>query len=197
VFSGAAVTESILRRFVMERQILANLEHPNIARFLDGGSTEDGLSYFIMEYVEGQPITKYCDERNLNTTERLQLFQKVCAAVQHAHYNLVVHRDLKPSNILVTPDGAPKLLDFGIARLLNPDWTSEQTEETASALRLMTPEYASPEQLRGLPITTATDVYSLGIVLYELLSGQRPFRFRSRVPEEIVRVLLTEEPERP
>jgi serine/threonine protein kinase/tetratricopeptide (TPR) repeat protein len=190
-------TQSILRRFVMERQILANLDHENIARFLDGGTTLDGLPYFVMEYVEGEPITKYCDAHRLNAIERLRLFQKVCAAVQHAHQNLIVHRDLKPGNILVTPDGAPKLLDFGIAKLLNPDWSSNATEETASVLRLMTPEYASPEQLRGLPINTATDVYSLGIVLYELLSGQRPFRFRSRLPEEIVRVLLTEEPERP
>jgi serine/threonine protein kinase len=190
-------TESILRRFMMERQILANLEHPNIARFLDGGTTEDGLPYFVMEYVEGEPITDYCDAHRLNTTERVRLFQKVCAVVQHAHQRLIVHRDLKPSNILVRPDGAPKLLDFGIAKLLNPDWTGETTEETTSAFRLMTPEYASPEQMRGLPITTATDVYSLGVVLYELLSGHRPFRFPSRLPEEIVRVLLTEEPIRP
>lgn len=190
-------TESIVRRFVMERQILANLEHPNIARFLDGGTTDDGLPYFVMEYVEGVPVTKYCDANELNTTERLQLFQKICAAVQHAHQNLIVHRDIKPGNILVTPDGTPKLLDFGVAKLLNPDWSNEATEQTASALRLMTPEYASPEQVRGLPITTATDVYSLGVVLYELLSGHRPFHFRSRQPEEVFRVLLTEEPVRP
>jgi eukaryotic-like serine/threonine-protein kinase len=190
-------TQSILRRFVMERQILANLDHENIARFLDGGTTGDGLPYFVMEYVVGEPITKFCDGHRLNTSARLRLFQKVCAAVQHAHQNLIVHRDLKPGNILVMPGGTPKLLDFGIAKLLNSDWSSDATEETASVLRLMTPEYASPEQLRGLPINTATDVYSLGIVLYELLSGQRPFRFRSRLPEEIARVLLTEEPERP
>ena len=147
-------TESILRRFLMERQILANLEHPNIARFLDGGTTEDGLPYFVMEYVEGQPITGYCDANQLNTSQRLQLFQKVCGAVQHAHQHLIVHRDLKPSNILVTSDGMPKLLDFGVAKIINPDWTAEGTEETATALRLMTPEYASPEQLRGFSITT-------------------------------------------
>jgi len=189
-------TESILRRFVMERQILANLEHENIARFLDGGTTEDGLSYFVMEYIDGEPITKYSDAHNLNTTERLELFQQVCVAVQHAHQNLIVHRDLKPSNILVTTARVPKLLDFGIAKILSADAAGD-TEQTASALRLMTPEYASPEQLRGLPITTATDVYSLGIVLYELLSGQRPFRFPNRSPEEIVRVVLTAEPSRP
>jgi serine/threonine protein kinase len=190
-------SESILRRFVLERQILANLDHPNIARFLDGGTTEDGLPYFVMEYVEGEPITKYCDNNDLNTTERLKLFREVCAAVQHAHQNLVVHRDLKPSNILVTPDKTPKLLDFGVAKLLNPDWTTEATEHTASMLRLMTPAYASPEQLRGLPITTATDVYSLGVVLYELLSGHRPFRFKTGWPEEIARVVLTQSPARP
>ena len=190
-------TESILKRFLMERQILANLDQPNIARFLDGGTTEDGLPYFVMEYVEGQPITKYCDANKLDTTERLKLFQRVCAAVQHAHQNLIVHRDLKPSNILVTADGTPKLLDFGVAKLLNPRWTSESTEHTASVLGLMTPAYASPEQLRGLPITTASDVYSLGVVLYELLTGHRPFRFESNWPEEMARVVATEQPLRP
>jgi len=190
-------TESILRRFMIERQILANLEHENIARFLDAGTTEDGLSYFVMEYIEGEPITKYSYAHNLNTTERLELFQRICAAVQHAHQNLIVHRDLKPSNILVTAAGVPKLLDFGIAKILSSDGVSDTTEQTASALRLMTPEYASPEQLRGLPITTSTDVYSLGIVLYELLSGHRPYRFPNRSPEEIVRVVLTAEPARP
>jgi serine/threonine protein kinase len=190
-------TESILRRFMVERQILANLEHENIARFLDGGTTEDGLSYFVMEYIEGEPITRYSDAHGLNTTERLELFRKVCAAVQHAHQNLIVHRDLKPSNILVTAAGAPKLLDFGIAKILSADGAGDTTEQTASALRLMTPEYASPEQLRGQPITTSTDVYSLGIVLYELLSGHRPYRFPNRSPEEIVRVVLTAEPSRP
>jgi serine/threonine protein kinase len=190
-------TDSILRRFVMERQILANLEHPNIARFLDGGTTEDGLPYFVMEYVNGEPITKHCDAKGLSPDERLMLFQKVCAAVQYAHQNLIVHRDIKPGNILITQEGTPKLLDFGVAKLLNPDWTSDRTEQTASVLRLMTPAYASPEQLRGLPINTATDVYSLGVVLYELLSGQRPFHFSSSLPEEIERVLLNAEPMRP
>lgn len=190
-------TETILRRFVMERQILANLEHPNIARFLDGGTTDDALPYFVMEYVEGEPINRYCESRRLSTTERLHLFLQVCSAVQHAHQNLIVHRDIKPSNIMVAADGTPKLLDFGIAKLVTTEVAPGEADQTATALRLMTPEYASPEQLRGLPITTASDVYSLGVIFYELLSGHRPFRFNSRMPEEIARVLLTEEPLKP
>jgi non-specific serine/threonine protein kinase/serine/threonine-protein kinase len=150
-----------------------------------------------MEYVEGEPLTKYSDTRRLNTVDRLKLFQQVCAAVQYAHQNLVVHRDIKPSNILVASDGTPKLLDFGIAKLVTTDRASDVTDQTATSLRLMTPEYASPEQLRGLPITTASDVYSLGVVLYELLTGHRPFSFNSRMPDEIARVLLTEEPIKP
>ena len=163
-------TDAILRRFMMERQILANLEHPNIARLLEGGSTEDGLPYFVMEYVEGQAITDYCDNQRSSITQRLELFRTVCSALHYAHQNLVVHRDIKPSNILVTQDGIPKLLDFGIAKLLDPNWDGETGEATASMVRLMTPEYASPEQFRGASITTATDVYSLGLVLYQLLS---------------------------
>src|SRR6266550_3514968 len=190
-------TDLILRRFVMERQILANLEHPNIARLLEGGSTPDGLPYFVMEYIEGQAITEYCDERQFTTAQRLELFRQVCQALHYAHQNLVVHRDIKPSNILVTVEGVPKLLDFGIAKLLNPGWASETGEPTASMVRLMTPEYSSPEQFRGLSITTASDVYSLGLVLYELLSGYHPYHLSSRRPEEIARVILEEEPERP
>ncbi|HEV8140708.1 MAG TPA: protein kinase [Pyrinomonadaceae bacterium] len=186
-------TEAILQRFVFERQVLANLQHPNIAGFLDGGTTDDGLPFFVMEYVDGEPITKYCDANRLNTTERLRLFQKACTAVRHAHQNLIVHRDLKPSNILVTREGIPKLLDFGIAKLVSSDHLGE-AEQTATAFRVMTPEYASPEQIRGLPITTATDVYSLGVVLYELLSGHRPFRFANRSPEEVAQVVLTTDP---
>jgi serine/threonine protein kinase/tetratricopeptide (TPR) repeat protein len=186
-------TDAILGRFVTERQILANLQHPNIATFLDGGTTQDGLPFFVMEYVDGEPITKYCEARELSISERLKLFQKVCAAVRHAHQNLIVHRDLKPSNILVTSDGIPKLLDFGIAKLVNPNQVNEG-DNTATAFRLMTPEYASPEQIRGLPVTTATDVYSLGVVLYELLSGHRPFHFTSRSPEEIAQIVLATEP---
>ena len=190
-------TDMILRRFMMERQILANLEHPNIARLLDGGSTQDGLPYFVMEYVEGQPIDEYCDTQRFTTAERLELFRQVCAALQYAHQNLVVHRDIKPSNILVTAEGVPKLLDFGIAKLLSPGWATDTGEATASMVRLMTPEYASPEQLRGLGITTSSDVYSLGIVLYELLTGHHPYHLISRRPEEIMEAILGEEPEKP
>jgi serine/threonine protein kinase/tetratricopeptide (TPR) repeat protein len=190
-------TDLILRRFMMERQILANLEHPNIARLLEGGSTEDGLPYFIMEYIEGQRITQYCDAQLFTTIERLELFRQVCSALQYAHQNLVVHRDIKPSNILVTAEGVPKLLDFGIAKLLSPGWDAETGEATASMVQLMTPEYASPEQLRGLAITTTSDVYSLGLVLYELLSGHHPYRLASRQAEEVARVVLQSEPERP
>ncbi len=190
-------TDMILRRFMMERQILADLEHPNIARLLDGGATADGLPYFVMEYIEGQPITQYCDERRLPIAARLRLFREVCAAVQYAHQHLVVHRDIKPGNILVTAEGVPKLLDFGIAKLLSPNWATDTTDATASMLVMMTPDYASPEQLRGLHITTTSDVYSLGIVLYELLSGHRPYHLTSRVPEEIAQVILREEPPKP
>jgi serine/threonine protein kinase len=190
-------TDAILKRFRNERQILAGLEHPNIARLLDGGTTEDGLPYFVMEYIEGLPITKHCDNQNLNTNERLKLFRQVCSAVQYSHQNLVVHRDIKPSNIIVTKDGTPKLLDFGIAKLLNPDWSADTIEQTASMMLLMTPEYASPEQIRGLPITTATDVYSLGVVLYELLSGHRPFKIKNLSHQEIIQAILSEEPLKP
>jgi serine/threonine protein kinase/tetratricopeptide (TPR) repeat protein len=190
-------TDLILRRFMMERQILANLEHPNIARLLEGGSTLDGLPYFVMEYIEGEPITDYCDGQGFNTTERLELFRQVCSALQYAHQNLVVHRDIKPSNILVTSEGVPKLLDFGIAKLLSPGWAEETGEATASMVRLMTPEYASPEQFRGLAITTASDVYSLGVVLYELLSGHHPFRLTGRPSDELAQLSSREEPPKP
>ena len=190
-------TDTILRRFMMERQILANLEHPNIARLLEGGTTEDGLPYFVMEYVEGEPIDEYCEAQQFTIAERLALFRHVCAALQYAHQNLVVHRDIKPRNILVTADGVPKLLDFGIAKLLSADWDAETGELTASMQLLMTPAYASPEQLLGLAITTASDIYSLGVVLYELLSGHRPYRVSGRFPEDMAQAILREEPERP
>jgi len=185
-----------LRRFRAERQILASLEHPSIARLLDGGTTADGVPYLAMEYVDGMPIDQYCRERGLTIHERLQLFGRVCDAVTHAHRNLVVHRDIKPSNILVTPDGTPKLLDFGIARLIADDGPSGMPL-TITGMRMLTPEYASPEQVRGEPITTAADVYSLGVLLFELLTGQRPLAFTTRQTGEIERVVCTVEPRRP
>ncbi len=189
-------TDSVLRRFRNERQILASLNHPNIARLYHGGTTDDGLPFFVLEYVEGLPINEYCAVRKLSMGERLKLFSLVCAAVQYAHQHLVVHRDLKPSNILVTPAGEPKLLDFGIAKLLQPGF-DEHREVTATELRVMTPEYASPEQVRGLPVTTGTDIYSLGVLLYELLTERRPYKITSRRADEIVRVICGEEPEKP
>ncbi|HEY3663701.1 MAG TPA: serine/threonine-protein kinase [Chthoniobacterales bacterium] len=187
-------TEDILRRFRNERQILAQLDHPNIARLIDGGTTDNGLPYFVMEYVKGEPIIAYCDGHALSTTERLKLFRKVCAAVTYAHQNLVIHRDLKPSNILVTQEGEPKLLDFGIAKLLGPG--DELFTRTLPALRVMTPEYASPEQVKDEKIMTTSDVYSLGVLLYELLTGQRPYRLKTRAPGEIARAITEQEPER-
>jgi serine/threonine-protein kinase len=165
-------TDEVLRRFRAERQILARLEHPNVARLYDGGASDDGRPYLAMEYVEGLPIDAWCDERRLDVDRRLALFARVCDAVQFAHRQLVVHRDLKPSNILVAADGEPKLLDFGIAKLLADDAGGATTQGGA---RAFTPEYASPEQILGEPVTTASDVYGLGVVLYQLLAGRRPF----------------------
>jgi len=165
-------TDAIIARFRQERQILAALEHPHIARLFDGGTTADGVPYFVMEYVEGQSIADYCRTRTLSARDRLTLFRTVCGAVEYAHQNLIVHRDIKSSNIVVSADGVPKLLDFGIAKVITPTDGAGVRTETAGA---MTPDYASPEQLRGEPVTTATDVYSLGVLLYELLTGQRPF----------------------
>ena len=187
-------TESIVRRFRHERQILASLEHPFIASLLDGGSTPDGRPYFAMEYVEGQPIVEYCDRQGLDTAARLELFRDVCTAIQYAHQNLIVHRDIKPANVLVTADGTPKLLDFGIAKLLNPELAGQTLAPTAPGLQLMTPEYASPEQVRGEAVTTASDVYSLGVLLYELLAGRLPYRLTSRAPADIVRIVCESEP---
>jgi serine/threonine-protein kinase len=188
-------TDDILRRFRNERQILAQLDHPNIARLTDGGTTDNGLPYFVMDYVRGEPLGAYCEAHGLGTTERLNLFRKVCSAVTYAHQNLVIHRDLKPSNILVAADGEPKLLDFGIAKLLGSE--EEPLAQTMAGQRLMTPDYASPEQVKGEKITTASDVYSLGVVLYELLTGRRPYRLKTRTPDEIARAITTQEPERP
>jgi non-specific serine/threonine protein kinase/serine/threonine-protein kinase len=189
-------TDAVLAQFRQERQILASLEHPNIARLLDAGTAEDGVPYFVMELIDGRPITDYCEEQALSTTDRLVLFRKVCAAVAYAHQHLVVHRDLKPAHILVTVDGSPKLLDFGIAKIME---TSEATETRSivAALRLMTPEYASPEQLQGLPATTLSDVYSLGVVLYELLAGRSPYRFATRSSGDLRQAIIAADPERP
>src|SRR5947209_3926693 len=190
-------TDFILRRFRHERQILASFDHPNIARLLDGGTTDDGLPFFVMEYIEGQPVYRFCDAQRLTIAERLRLFCQVCDAVAYAHHHLVVHRDLKPSNVLVTREGAPKLLDFGIAKLLNPELMPETVTPTASAMRLMTPEYASPEQVQGFAVTPASDIYALGVLLYELLTGHRPYRFANRSPHEVARVVCEDEPEQP
>src|SRR5688572_2877232 len=190
-------SDEIRRRFRTERQILASLDHPNIARLLDGGTTDDGVSYFVMEYVEGMPIDAWCDSRRLRIAERLQLFRTVCSAVHAAHQNLVVHRDIKPGNILVTADGKPKLLDFGIAKLLNPELAGPTLAPTAEGVRPMTPTYASPEQLKGEPVTTASDIYSLGVLLYFLLTGRRPYRVRAQTQREMERVVTEEEPDKP
>lgn len=184
-------TDDILRRFRNERQILARLEHPNIARLIDGGTSDDGLPFFVLEYVAGDPLTIYAANRRLTTNERLQLFRTVCAAVAYAHQHLVIHRDLKPSNILVTAEGEVKLLDFGIAKLLGAE--VEPIERTMTQLRIMTPEYASPEQVRGEAMTTASDVYSLGVVLYELLTGTKPYRLTSRSPQELELAITQQE----
>jgi eukaryotic-like serine/threonine-protein kinase len=189
-------TDLVLARFRNERQILAGFDHPNIARLFDGGSTETGLPYFIMEYIEGQAIDEFCDTQRLSTASRLELFRTVCSAVQYAHQNLVIHRDIKPSNILVTAEGVPKLLDFGIAKLLHSEAT-QGAATTAIVQRLMTPEYASPEQVRGEHVTTVSDVYSLGVLLYELLSGHSPYQFKTLLPQDIAQVVSDSEPEKP
>jgi eukaryotic-like serine/threonine-protein kinase len=190
-------TSDILDRFEHERQILASLNHPHIAALYDGGVTPEGRPFFVMEYVDGDPITDYCDHGAMCTRDRLKLFQTVCDAVKFAHQNLVVHRDLKPDNILVTHEGTVKLVDFGIAKILTEDPSDGQAPRTKTNLRLMTKEYAAPEQVRGDPITTATDVYQLGILLYELLTGSRPFGLRKRAQLEIESVILQTEPPRP
>jgi Tol biopolymer transport system component/serine/threonine protein kinase len=195
---GLHLDARMVRRFRHERQILAALNHPGIARLLDGGLTEHGLPYFAMEYVEGEPIDRYCESRLLGIEARLHLFAHVCDALEHAHTKQIVHRDIKPSNILVTTTGEPRLLDFGIAKLLAPlDDGEHPVAHTRQSERLLTPEYASPEQLRGEPVGIASDVYCLGVLLYELLTGQRPFRRAQRSAHDLERAVLEEDPTRP
>jgi len=188
-------SELVIRRFRHERQILASLNHPHIARLFDGGTTPEGLPYFVMEYVDGTPIDRYADAHRLSTPDRLRLCLGVFDAVQHAHEQHIVHRDLKPGNVLVTATGEPKLLDFGIAKILAADGDSDST--LTSLARPMTPDYASPEQVMGHPVTVATDVYALGLLLYELLTGHRPFQFATRTAGEMASVVCDVDPERP
>jgi len=190
-------TALVLRRFLTERQILSALDHPNIARMLDGGQTADGLPYFVMEYIDGEEIRKFCAEQGYGLQERLEIFRKICSAVAAAHRNLVVHRDLKPSNILVTKDGEPKLLDFGIAKLVSPDRDANVDEATLTQFRVMTPEYASPEQIEGKVTSTSTDVYSLGVILYELVTGERPYETGGHSLAELVNSVYQTDPPRP
>ncbi len=191
-------TDAILKRFHSERQILAGLNHPNIARMYDGGVTESGVPYFTMEYIEGKPIDEYCDNRRLNLRERIRLFRKACAAVAYAQRSLIVHRDLKPSNIVVNTEGEVKLLDFGIAKVLSEDVHPEEFSVlTKTGIRVMTPGYAAPEQIRGEAVSTATDVYALGIVLYELLTGYRPYQTDTGSPAELENIVCNTDPVKP
>jgi eukaryotic-like serine/threonine-protein kinase len=189
-------SEFVRKRFRHERQILANLDHPNISRLVDGGTTQNGMPWLAMEYIEGIEITEYCDQKQLSINDRLKIFLQVCSAVQFAHQNLVIHRDIKPGNILITADGTPKLLDFGIAKLVSPQ-NSQSMDQTVTEMRLMTPGYASPEQARGESITTASDVYSLGVVLYELLTGHRPYHVSAQPANEVLRIICEEQPSKP
>jgi len=188
---------AVVSRFRTERQILAGLDHPNIARLLDGGTTDGGVPYFVMELIDGQRIDEYCAARDLSIRRRLQLFGDVCSAVQYAHQRLIIHRDIKPTNLLVTAAGVPKLLDFGIAKMLNDAGGGAPRDATVTAFEFLTPGYASPEQIKGEPITTASDVYSLGVVLYELLTGRSPYDISTRAPHEMAKAICECEPARP
>lgn len=191
-------TDLILQRFRRERQIIASLTHPNIAYFLGGGSTEDGLPYFVMEYIEGRPLYGFCGEHRLGLDRRLEIFRQICDAVETAHRNNIIHRDLKPTNILVKADGTPKLLDFGIAKALDPDQPAVTEFDTAAAAgRVMTPEYASPEQISGEEVTASSDIYSLGVILYELLTGHRPYLLKRKVSQEAARIICEDDPRPP
>jgi len=187
-------TDEIVRQFERERDVLAGLDHPFIAKLVDGGTTPDGLPYLVMEYVKGVPVTEHCDKNKLNIEERLSMFRKICEAVAYAHQNLVVHRDIKPSNILIDSHGQPKLLDFGIAKLLRADAADSITN---TGMFMMTPDYAAPEQIKGEKVTTASDIYSLGVVLYELLCGHHPYRLKDRSQPEMLRIISEREPSAP
>ena len=201
IINQGSVDAEIERHFRRERQILASLNHPNIARLLDGGVSETGELFFVMEYIEGEPLLEFADNHQLNVEERLRLFLKICHAVSYAHQNLVIHRDIKPANILVTNDGEPKLLDFGLAKLTEPNEISSGIanglDQTKTLFRAFTPAYASPEQIHGKAVTTASDVYSLGVVLYEMLTGEKPLYFENKSFEEILHLIDTLEPPRP
>lgn len=196
IINPGVASETIVKRFQNERQTLANLNHPNISKLLDGGVTEDGIQFLVMEFIEGIPIDEYCDNKKLTIRDRLELFLKVTSVVQYAHQNLVVHRDLKPCNILVTEDGEPKLLDFGIAKILSSEGGNAETVTQRGTLNL-TPEFASPEQIKGERITTVSDVYSLGIILYRLLTGHTPYRIASPFHSDIRKIVTETEPRRP
>lgn len=187
----------VISRFKNERQILANLDHPNIARLLDGGSSEDGSPYLVMELIDGEPITEFCDRNQMAVADRLALFCTVCDAVQYAHQRLIVHRDIKPGNILVTADGTPKLLDFGIAKILDFASGADAPDRTLTAFQVLTPRYASPEQIKGEPVTTASDVYSLAVVLFELLTGNGPYPASVRTPQDFSQAACNTEPLKP
>lgn len=192
IIKRGADSELNLRRFLRERQILADLEHPNIARLLDGGTSDSGLPYLVMEFIEGVPFPEYCDEQGLDVGRRLEIFREICAAVSYAHERGIIHRDLKPTNILVTRDGTPKLLDFGIAKILDSELIHDSAQPTSPFLVQMTPDYASPEQVRNEPITPASDIYSLGILLYEILAGERPYKLSGRPHREMAAVVCDE-----
>src|SRR5215203_875223 len=190
-------SDFIVRRFRHERQILASFEHPFIARLLDGGTTDDSVPYFVMEFVEGETLYNFADSKRLNAQERLKLFQKVCSAIDYAHEKKIIHRDIKPSNILINKSGSPKLLDFGIAKILDPNLIHESINPTASMLRMMTPDYASPEQVQGADVTPSSDIYSLGVLLYEFLTGHRPYNFAGRALHEVSRIICEVMPSLP
>lgn len=197
IINVALAGQQLISRFKSERQILARLEHPSIARLIDGGTTESGAPYLVMEYVDGLPITDYSDQNSLSTTQRLSLFEQVCAAVHTAHQNLIVHRDIKPDNILVTADGTPKLLDFGIAKIIDDHGSGTTLALTQANMRMYTPLYASPEQIRGVSITTASDIYSLGVLLYELLVGCSPYGELASQRTSLTAAIGTHDPVKP